>query len=86
MLIGSDYYWSIVGDETIRGAGPTSVYSKLGYLVSGSLACTGPKVVNQALSLTVSVVEETSLSRFWDLELLGIESNATLSQAATDYH
>ena len=27
MLIGADYYWSIVGDKIIRGPGPTAVSS-----------------------------------------------------------
>jgi len=39
LLIGSDYYWSIVGEEVIRmEGGPTVVRSKLGWLLSGPLA------------------------------------------------
>ena len=37
MLIGADFYWSIIQDEIIRGEGPTAVKSKLGYLISGPL-------------------------------------------------
>ncbi len=35
LLIGADYYWSIVEDTTVRGPGPTAVDSKLGFLLSG---------------------------------------------------
>ena len=41
VLIGSDYYWSIV--EVIRtDGGPTVVKSKLGWLLSGPLATSNP--------------------------------------------
>ena len=35
LLIGADYYWDIVENNTVRGPGPTAVASKLGYLLSG---------------------------------------------------
>ena len=39
VLIGSDYYWSIVGEEVVQiEGGPTAVRSKLDWLLSGSLA------------------------------------------------
>ena len=37
VLIGADFYWSIVQETVIRGPGPTAVKSKLGYLLSGPL-------------------------------------------------
>ena len=37
LLIGVDYYWKLIGDDVIRGNGPTAVQSKLGYLLSGPL-------------------------------------------------
>jgi len=37
MLIGADDYWDIVGDDIIRGNGPTAVASRLGYFLSGPL-------------------------------------------------
>ncbi|CAB4008142.1 Hypothetical predicted protein, partial [Paramuricea clavata] len=37
LLIGANYYWEIVQDHIIRGAGPTAMESKLGYLLSGPL-------------------------------------------------
>ncbi|XP_071152313.1 uncharacterized protein [Mytilus edulis] len=37
ILIGADYFWSIVQNDIIRGEGPTAVQSKIGYLLSGTL-------------------------------------------------
>ena len=38
LLIGSDYYWNFVTEETKRGAeGPIAVNSKLGWLLSGPI-------------------------------------------------
>lgn len=35
MLIGVDYYWSIVGDRIIRGNGFIVVELKVGYFIFG---------------------------------------------------
>ena len=35
LLIGADYYWSVMEDTIIRGDGPTAMKSKLGFLLSG---------------------------------------------------
>jgi len=35
LLIGADHYWELVGDHIVRGAGPTAMGLKLGYLLSG---------------------------------------------------
>ena len=36
VLIGSDYYWSIFGNEIIRGeCGPIALSTKLGFVLSG---------------------------------------------------
>jgi|LakMenEpi03Aug12_release.lakeMendotaPanAssembly.Ray.scaffolds.fasta_scaffold443324_2 hypothetical protein len=41
ILKGADFYWKFIGDESpIRGQGPTTVNSKLGYLVLGPLEWT----------------------------------------------
>ena len=34
LLIGTDYYWTFVQDDIVRGEGPTAQKSKLGYLLS----------------------------------------------------
>ena len=36
VLVGSDYYWSIVGSDTVRSdMGPVAVESKFGWVLSG---------------------------------------------------
>jgi hypothetical protein len=44
ILVGADTYWNIVGDQVIRGSGPTAVDSKIGYLISGRLHYSGEKI------------------------------------------
>ena len=37
ILIGLDYYWQIVTSEVLKGRkGPTAVYTRLGWVISGS--------------------------------------------------
>ena len=38
-LIGSDYYWSVVTGETVRGGvdGPVAVHTRLGWILSGPI-------------------------------------------------
>jgi hypothetical protein len=36
LLIGTDFYWQIVGDRIIRGDGPAAVSSRIGYFLSGT--------------------------------------------------
>lgn len=43
-LIGTDYYWDIVGNHIVRGRGPTAMQSKLGYLLSGPLQIDSPVI------------------------------------------
>ena len=35
LLLGADHYWRIVQNHVVRGNGPTTVKSKIGYLLSG---------------------------------------------------
>ncbi|XP_074649056.1 uncharacterized protein LOC141904369 [Tubulanus polymorphus] len=74
ILIGADFYWSVVGNHTIRGNGPTAVSSKLGYLLSGLLSDCDP--INSARVYNVDVTshrsEEVNLQKFWDLESIGV--------------
>ena len=75
ILIGADYYWSIVGDDIIRGEGPTAVESRLGYLLSGptmTSTCTTSR--SSILNVIVShKTEELNLEKFWEIESLGVE-------------
>ena len=73
LLIGADHYWDLVGDEVIRGNGPTAVDSKLGYLLSGPLTSmhTGSKIN----SLHIGAQHDTGehhLDRFWNIEATGV--------------
>ena len=88
LLIGCDYYWSIVGDENIRCGkeGLVAVNSKLGWLLSGpmkeekeeafsaNLATHTMKVsFNENIDETRSLHAE--VEKLWDLETLGIKDN-----------
>ena len=75
MLIGADYYWSIVQDNVIRGDGPTAVQSKLGYLLSGPVAGYNQKSHTPLMMniLASHTQEEVDLEKFWKVESLAIE-------------
>ena len=53
ILIGSDYYWTFVGEEVIRtDGGPTVVKSKLGWLLSGpTMTSDSPTIVGTHLTV-----------------------------------
>lgn len=73
ILIGADYYWSIVGDTIIRGQGPTAVESKLGYLLSGPTLSSACNTGNSILNVIVAhKEEEINLEKFWEIESLGV--------------
>ena len=76
LLVGADHYWDIVGDDVVRGDGPTAVESKLGYLLSGPApSTTGQFLIstNSILMLTTTP-SEFNLERFWELESIGVTS------------
>ncbi|XP_074649042.1 uncharacterized protein LOC141904356 [Tubulanus polymorphus] len=76
LLIGADYYWSIVENEVVRGAGPTAVSSKLGFLLSGPInlnANTSVLHTTCLLNTIHSNDEFSKLSNYWDLEVIGIK-------------
>ncbi|VDI76676.1 Hypothetical predicted protein [Mytilus galloprovincialis] len=75
-LIDSDYYWDIVEDTVIRGPGPTTVESKLGYLLSGP-------VKDSAGSTSSSFIlkhntEEVDLKCFGKIESMGEVSDNSI--------
>ena len=89
LLIGADYYWSLISGEVVRsdsGSGPVALSTKLGYVLSGPVqgeSCTNESTVNlsetHVLRVVSEVVQENTLEQdiktFWDLESLGIKSN-----------
>jgi hypothetical protein len=73
ILIGADFYWNVIQDHIVRGAGPTAIESRIGYLLSGPLTSS-----SQAMSAVFHVTANhrefnTDLERLWSLEPLGIE-------------
>jgi len=84
VLVGSDYYRSIVtGDTVVGDCGPVGLGSKLGWLLSGLLNDYDSIMIVQAnLVITLDVVNPiaqdkddvftTMLHCFWDTESLGI--------------
>ena len=77
LLIGADHYCGIVGDDIIRGNGPTAMQSKLGYLLSGpvsSTAITSEATTNIFFVMTSHKEEEFNLEKFWQLESIGISN------------
>ena len=85
ILIGSDWYWNIVGGEVIRTqGGPTAVCSKLGWLLSGTVSSdTSLHHVSSNLVLCQGVTVfsppepvdhlRTALESFWETETIGIK-------------
>ena len=55
ILIRTDYYWSFVKDEIVRGTGPTAQQFKLGCLLSGP-------VPQLAVQLSTSILLQTITS------------------------
>ena len=91
VLIGSNYYWSVVNGELRKGeSGPVAMNSIFGWLLSGpvdSLSNTST-LANHAHVIITDAVNGTSsdnqddllsrtLKRFWDTEAIGIHSSQT---------
>ncbi|XP_074658424.1 uncharacterized protein LOC141911298 [Tubulanus polymorphus] len=76
ILIGADYYWQLVENETVRGNGPTAVASKLGYLLSGPIVGQTKHNLQRAMFVKTDYRRESDeLNKFWDIETLGIKSS-----------
>ncbi|XP_071176551.1 uncharacterized protein [Mytilus edulis] len=76
LLVGADYYWSIVENHIIRGEGPTSVKSKIGYLLSGPLHSTPRYNNQQTATMNVRIsqkTEECNPEKLRKTESFGIE-------------
>ena len=85
ILIGADFYWSIVKDSApVRGNGPTAVRSRIGYLVSGPLPSIQVEGQSSATSLKVTVVEDDVI-RLWSLESVGVFPHLETSEEVADY-
>ena len=93
ILIGADYYWSLVEGTIVRGAPwePVALATKLGFVLSGPTMVMCDNVHANTLNLTAthvlkvesSVINHddfaSELRKFWDYESFGINNdNATL--------
>ena len=86
ILIGADYYWSLVTGRTQHGSGPTAVETRLGWVLSGpatgltlkstSVNLLSCYVLNAGVQSCDTSLDQT-LQRFWDLETLGIKAEET---------
>ena len=83
VLIGSDFYWKFVtGKVQLGGFGPVAIYSKLGWLLSGSIDSslfTGDTYTHLILAKSsMTTIPEVSdpvqdiIRKFWDTESIGI--------------
>ena len=90
ILIGADYYWSLVEGTVIRGAPwePVALATKLGYVLSGPSIVMVDDENGNSVNLTAThvlkvestVIQQDSLTselrRFWDYESLGIQDQS----------
>ena len=88
ILLGSDYYWQFMSDNTLRAEnGPTAIYTKLGWVLSGPvplLAVTTNFI--ETYTLRVDTQLDDKLKKFWDLETLGITDNDESLHNELDIH
>ena len=91
ILIGADYYWSLVGGRVIRGerGGPVAMEMKVGWVVSGPTEMVSENLCSHSLKIDSSVIERNDyglvneIKNFWNNESIGIKSD-TLEQGAVE--
>jgi len=62
ILIGADYYWTLLEDHVIRGNMPIAIASNLGYLLSGPLPGTHSQTSTTSI-FHVSVLSPTEVTK-----------------------
>jgi hypothetical protein len=82
-----DLYWSIVGNHTVRGAGPTAVASKLGYLLSGPTHIKNSHIMNTMICKVLVDNRETerNLTDLWKLDSVGVCEEKTYEADYASY-
>jgi len=84
LLVGADCYWDIVQDHVIRGNGPTTVQSKLGYLLSGPIHPASSNLpATSVFMVTSSNSTDFDLECFWNLEAVGVSMTEEPSKSNT---
>lgn len=95
MLIGSDFYWTLVTGKVLHtNGGPTAVSSKLGWLLSGLTEgdCTMVALNNLSicdglqhpLVFTEKNALLSTLNNFWELEAIGIREFIPMNTEPSD--
>ncbi|XP_068692428.1 uncharacterized protein [Montipora foliosa] len=84
ILIGADHYWNVVGNELIKGPGPTAAKSKIGYLLSGPLSKSNhSENLNTSILSVVSWTGRYSARLPWRPERPPLPSNAEITKERT---
>ena len=81
VLIGADFYWSIVGNNVIKGDGPTAVSSKFGFLLSGPCHSSNSCPTDMGFHICATSDE---IKNLWELETLGIRDPLTTPESKSD--
>ena len=81
LLIGADFYWSVVDGAVKRGddVSPVALGLKLGWLLNGPVtkhkfSCLTAHTEN-VMQIANSIIDEKKIENFWNLDLLGIQEN-----------
>ena len=80
LLIGGDFYWQIVGDETARGDGPTAVNSRIGYLLSEPLPASTGKT-SHGMDVIAAHVSDTPDPKLLGKELISMSAYKSITDA-----
>ena len=81
LLIGADFYWSVVDGAVKRGddVSPVALGLKLGWLLNGPVtkhkfSCLTAHTEN-VMQIANFIIDEKKIENFWNLDLLGIQEN-----------
>ena len=89
LLVGADLCWRIVQDRIVRGNGPTTVKSKIGYLLFEPLPINWKQIHNSVLNVLTSPHDVADLEKTWKLEsvgsLLDEEKDTTNKDSSSTY-
>ena len=82
LLIGADFYWSVVDGAVKRGddVRPVALRLKFGLLMSGPVtkhksSCLTTHNENNVMQIVNCIIDEEKIENFWDLDLLGSQEN-----------
>ncbi|KAG1680465.1 hypothetical protein GQR58_012386 [Nymphon striatum] len=85
ILIGMDYYWSLLGSEIVTGpSGPVAQNSVFGYVLSGPTLNSGS---SPTFTTLLTLTELSDSNKLWDLDVIGIspKENAIQDKSFEEY-